>query len=568
MVSELRPQTFLEHFRVSRPGDRTFFYGLDDYRPFSTLFFHRPAPATPANLGDGPFSFPDVAIRDLQLTPTDRNQTFERQFRRAVFCICESNTRRISTFAIECRLCLRKLTLDSRIDHFLCCHGAFVKEALDLNFEVLDNDEEAFHGFFGKVEFSSLVSFPSKGFPSERRPKPTIPAPLVGPLADTPSLREWRWSVTHRGAPATALTALMNQRAPRAPDPVIDPDFEHTGGEAAFQMTAPILDQYKSRGAAERRKPQTQKNNIAPVRVNHAPAPAPAKQPPPRRELAEIMAAEAPKPKPKPPKYVAYLETIAEPIRNSVVSTLSMRFLRTFVEAQCLQIVRPALQTRRKQHQKKVREAKAARAREEEARRVSEMRQRRQLTIDRLSEEIAQPIVRAFIRAEIAAVFAEEAALVKDEAVVALEATVSETPVVVVSGLQGARQLSVQFLADQFPGYAFALDEDKSPKIRFRSNGSRIDALLYLTRREDVQHLIGQKTILIEHVAPKMTLGSEDELLASSLKSYTGQCLVMSPNARNVEDFVSARGRAAIVEMAPLCALEAFIGAGENGEVK
>jgi hypothetical protein len=195
------------------------------------------------------------------------------------------------------------------------------------------------------------------------------------------------------------------------------------------------------------------------------------------------------------------------------------------------------------------------------------MRQRRQRTIDRLSEDIAQPIMRAFIRAEIAAVFAEEAALVRDEGVVALDTGVSETPIVVVSGLQGARQLSVQFLADQFSGYTFAVDEDKSPKIRFRSNGSRIDALLYLTRREDVQHLIGQKTMVIEHVAPKMTVGSEDEFLASSLKSFTGQCVVMSPNARNVEDFVSVKGTAAVVEMAPMCAMERFLG-GDGGEVK
>jgi nitrogen fixation/metabolism regulation signal transduction histidine kinase len=65
--------------------------------------------------------------------------------------------------------------------------------------------------------------------------------------------------------------------------------------------------------------------------------------------------------KPKQPKYISYLESIAEPLRNDVVSALSAKFLQLSETIS-----------------KDMREVKAARAREEEAKRLSEMRQRRQ----------------------------------------------------------------------------------------------------------------------------------------------------------------------------------------------
>jgi hypothetical protein len=62
--------------------------------------------------------------------------------------------------------------------------------------------------------------------------------------------------------------------------------------------------------------------------------------------------------------------------------------------------------------------------------------------------------------------------------------------------------------------------------------------------------------------------GMEEELNGSSLKSFTGQSVVMSPNARNVEDFEGMRGRTAMIEMSPVCAMERFLGGCESGEVK
>jgi hypothetical protein len=274
-----------------------------------------------------------------------------------------------------------------------------------------------------------------------------------------------------------------------------------------------------------------------------------------------------PPPKPKPPKYVAFLDSIPTDLRDQVIAALSARFIRSFVENQTAVLIRPSLQTKKKQHQKRLRDERAQKARIEEKQRMTAMRQRRQVAIDRIADEVASPIIRSFIRAEIEAIFDEEAAIVRDEQVVSLDAKI--VPPVVLSGLSNRKHLNPIFLREVFSGFQFAVDDEGGPKIRFRYAGNRCDVLLYMASIQDVQRLVSQKSIAIDYVMVKLSVEAEDEA-AVGLQNYTGQGVLLYPNARNVEDFHEKKGRRGLIGMSPVFNIEGFLedGEGRENEVK
>lgn len=256
-------------------------------------------------------------------------------------------------------------------------------------------------------------------------------------------------------------------------------------------------------------------------------------------------------------KLVPYFDLIPTSIRSQIISNLAREFIKSYVSTTTFQIVKPLLQTKKKAHQKKMREEKAKKAKNEEKMRIAAMRQRKDNAIQKMSNDMVTPIIRSFIRSEIEDIFNQESKAIKEASqniskIEQNEEIVKAPPPVVLSGLMG-RTLNPNFLREKFANFNFQLDENNEPKIRFRINNQRCEALLYLATFRDFQALCSQSPMQIEYANVTLTPETEDN--STPYVSYAGQELMIIC-ASTLDNFEEDKGISSLVSMCPVMCLE------------
>jgi hypothetical protein len=523
-------------------------------------------------------------MTDIQICESPACTDYCFAFRKMLVCAVEAYTRRVSVMDFECMICHKKITADEKMDHILTCHSREFSEILQANLALLNDDAEDMTGFFGKLDFDGMIAMPKLGVGRVAKQGATIIAPPITTIEE-PEAKELEpvpdLYFRYKGTLSPCLGRFLKKNAPIPPIPHIE-SKGNLDVDAANSVVQGLWNAFRKSQSSVSTK-SLQPAAPPPLEKKELPrpqstAPIPDKPKPPPTIHSSLDSVESPtKPPParqKGRKGVTFLDTIPEQIRDQVIAMISTRMIRNFVDQQCGQIIRPVFTVRKKQYQKRVREQKLAKARLEEKQRITAMRERRQIAIKKFSEDVANPLIRAFVRAEITAILKDEAATVRDAVITDNIETRgngnTRLPPVIVSGLVNRKHLSPQFIQEHFGSYKFALDDDGSPRIRFRFNGNRFDVLLYLTSLHDVNHLVAQRSFQVDYSIARLSLDTEqeDESIGCEV-SYTGQNVNIVQSAKNLDDFSGKRGRSACDRMCPLICVDAVLDdLRDDGEVK
>ena len=552
-----RARFFLEGFRRRGDESRSFFYGLEEIEPFSSLlFYRRNEKGFEYALRESSFLFADdvdlglsVNLGDEKLGESGRLEMV-RDLKKAVFCAVEAHTRRVSVGKVQCCVCGKRVEVREKVAHFMERHCDFLMSEIEANVQVLDEDNlDDMSGFFGKLGFGALVTRPTKLYLPWRENGAYISAPAIREVAESVADACEDVTFTYGGFSVPPLNRFMrvHKRVPPRDDEALDFDINQRAAEqladGIFQSA--YVSGSKGVKAAERKTEE----------------PVPQTKPPWTDAELDVNTAEVTKtvhPVKHQPKYIPYLETVPERVRGEVVRGLVRKFVETFVLNQCTQITRPMIQNRKKQHQKQMKEEKLRKARDEERQRTIEMRKRRQAAIERMSTVITNATIHSYIRQELSEIFSEELTLRAAEADnEENQEEASNIPPVVVSGLYFQRHLNRANICELFGQYSFAVDDDGSPKIRYRRNGNRIDVLLYLSSLRDVNQLLAQKSMVIDYIPVHFSL--DDTPTDDTQTSFTGQEVRISATAKHLDPFDANLHRLDFGRACPVLALDTFL---------
>lgn len=656
----MNSQEFYKSFKHRKKDDHNFFYGLERNEPISSLLFYRNTIGTNVHQFDQDFTensfyFPDFPSNEIEIN--GGNPLYTKSIKDMIFSATELYFYRVSTYEFECSLCHHRCSYNDRINHMVSCHSKFLAENFEDNCAAIDDDDEFLNGLMLKLQFDSILTTPTKGYPPACQEACICAPPIFNKEADFDNEEEEletlntkkrhdynsKISIRVQGALNPVLTKFANNHQPLPPvsetevsqELLIDESQniddsqtqneldEITANTPPKQISAnipapsnlstpPYGKNIPQTNSPSKSSPQKQQNvqqqisssvqqtNTNPplniqtkaserhkipsppstsntsVKINSTeqpPSSSPIQAPTIPDGLFEQLSIKDPrKPTPpkKTPKYVPYIESIPSSIRSKIISNLARDFLKSYVSTTTLQIVKPLLQTKKKQHQKKMREEKAKRAKDEERMRLAAMRQRKDNAIQKISNDMVTPIIRSFIRSEIEKIFKEESIAIKESLANTPKNDqndeVIKTPQpVVLSGLTNRRHLSVQFLREKFAQFKFQLDENNEPKIRFRVNANRVEVLLYLANASDVNAICSQSPMQIEYV--NVTLAPETEDNSTVLQSYAQQELTIIPATRHLENFAEDKGRSGFVSMCPVMCLETVTNI-DDGEIQ
>ncbi|OHT17440.1 hypothetical protein TRFO_12405 [Tritrichomonas foetus] len=698
----MNSQEFYDAFRKRKQDPHDFFYGLERNEPISSLLFYRQQ-SDPNNrefeheFTENTLYFPDFSCNDIEINGIGNNQKYTKSVRQMIFCAAEQHFSRISTYEFECSLCHQRCSINEKINHIISAHSKYISELFELNCTAIDQDNDFLNGFMTKLQFDSILSTPTIGYPPARNDACICAPPIFNPEflhddSDSTSnsgQNEPKVSVRVQGALNPILTKFVSSHIPRPPTQdnqivmdtnsifdalsldsasVIDrslvestnnqqngqsnnanssnvgnnstangmnsnpsailnihnqPGAQNIGiqrSQAAFygnQNNNPAVSsginlaetaigkqaqyfpafndysQQMSKNNSEQQNPNQASNshqnqnsnqhqnshqnthqhppkpNSTPTRASHEKGSSnhsgnsqqTSNIPSIPEEILSFEDKDVRKPTPpkKIPKYVPYLESIPKEIRSIIISNLAKYFMRNYASSSCRQIVKPVLQTKKKQHQKKVREEKAQKAKNEEKMRLAAKRQRKESAIQKMSNDMVTPILRSFIRSEIEMIFKQEETAIKEskpaiEKIEQAEEIHKAPPPVVLSGLTNRRHLDIQFLRDLFANYNFQLDEYGEPKIRFRFNGNRCEVLLYFATVQDVLMIVSQSPMNIEFVT--VTLTPELEDAHQQLVSYAGQEVKIIPSSKYLDNFYEEKGQNGFISMCPVMCLD------------
>ena len=271
------------------------------------------------------------------------------------------------------------------------------------------------------------------------------------------------------------------------------------------------------------------------------------------------------KPKTARPKYISYIETIPEQYRNIIFSNISSQLINGIVKNLCPQLVRPILQKRKKEYEKKIKEERLQKQRDEERQKLEAMRKRKEIAIQNTSKNLVKSIIRSFIHSEIFSIFQEEIEKVKEETIpktIKIDENKAPPPVVL-TGLFSRKHLNPTFLKGLFSGYNFVLDEKREPKILFRYNGNRYDALLYFSTNKDVMNALSRNPIQVDYTTAQIYL--ENDEIPNTITLFNNQKVLLS-NSRNSEGIISEHGKSDYISMSPVSCLESFCAQEEEEE--
>ncbi|OHT16449.1 hypothetical protein TRFO_02713 [Tritrichomonas foetus] len=588
-------QTFLEEFKKRNPTTNPFYYGFGRRQPLSPFLFRVPTTPKPEIFNGYWYYSPENYSSELlnkfnikgdRLIPINKT-AFVTLLKTAV----ELFIMRISPTQYKCTVCNHCSSQVEIFDHIVENHSSEITKYLEPHMNYIDDDTEYMTGMLTKLQFDSQISLPDcsplkkqqfgLGFaapvidfgsdddyddmydyeednsPISFPPNPTHQTPSVSQEASHTKKMPDR--ITFKDEVKAPFSVFMKKHPQNLPYITlfeIDPPSKLDNMPSPATLFMPFLDFYLK--GPTKVAPKT--NNLH-LFDNFE-----------EDENNKQNNNKNSKRKSKQPEFVPFIQSIPENLRSVVISNIAKSLIKSYIINRCNQIIGPLLQQKKKILQKKLRDEKLTRARNEERQRLQAMRERRKARIDSLSGLVTEPIIRSFIRNEIATIYEEErqnhvnflesnndelnglsnhlSNLVSNNNVSSNGLLVNSIPVVV-SGLAYRRQLCAQFLIDTFGNLNFVLDDNLQPKVRFRLKGNRIEALLYLASQNDINKALSMNPMIVDSCTLKLSVEEENE---SQLTLFTQQEINFIPimnSIKNVDKITTNGGQMVIKEMMP-----------------
>jgi hypothetical protein len=429
--------------------------------------------------------------------------------------------------------------------------------------EYIAEDDDYMIGMVTKMSFDKLIRLPLKAFPNRDLYRSTcrIKAPILGFVSseysdqeETPSDEsdlphsgdiQLKPMLTFNSTPIPVLSCFCRNLLAEADDfgceeedyfcPEDTRIYGPIRSDMIEEVLAPVYASYK--------KPKTR--------------PSP-------EELESLMDEDEPTPKQRRkargPQFVPFIETIPSEIRDFVIKSVANSFVVSFATQNCAGIVGPLVNQKKKQMQRKLKEAKAHRARIEEKQKMDAMRERRIRKINDLADVTSGQFVRGFIVGEIGKIYKDlevEFAKETESAETGDDSGCEPVPIAANGFVYGKRPINQKKIVDAFNGLRFSMDENGEPKIRYRFVGNRIEVLLFFATKEDARRALLQGTIQIDGYTT-VQLSAADNLEHQVMESYTGQRILFVGMPKNMETLCISKGIMGLLDMCPIADLSGF----------
>lgn len=595
-------QAFLEELRSYDSNENTFVYGfgrVEPRNPFlfrvsvsprTDLFHMSYFPQFDKFFPLAPFGM--FGLKESPLIPVTLITMY--------FCAAEQHVDRISATTYECDICGFQGKQQIVIDHMVDMHAEDLSKELKNHEKYLNDDTEFLTGMFTKLQFDLVIKHPKKEYQLTRIRNQcgvNICAPIIEQYDEYDSSDDYNSSdefadqesyppivedtptivniETHNSTKEEVMQVDQPKNLPSQSvnlAPQLEEKFQVTFN---YKFSPPLTKylsdhitsarnkKYMIRQSVQRLQSMEQCNHanklLADIfdlygkksTTNQQISPAKLLDEFPEEEDQSQKKKQKAKPKPVEPENIPYINSIPESIRDEVMKQIVKDYIAKFVINSCPQIIKPLLSNKRKKHLKRLREEKLIKARNEQEQKLSAMRKRKQEKIEQMSSLMVEPLIKRFLRKEIAHIFIEEEKIYtanqkQNEDIIQKEASNDTPHPVSVSGLS-QRQLNRKYLIDAFGGYNLAIDENGEPKIRFRYNGNMIEAILFFATYDDVRKALASSPYHLDYALVTLTLLNNDKV--DSVSMYTGQPLFLSPTTKNIEQIYEENGKNCIVRI-------------------
>lgn len=460
----ISPQIFLEDFKKRDLKTNPFFYGFGRYHPVNPFLFKAPKNPTTELFCHQWWNFPENSqisspiMNSLSFKNESSDNFNKNEYFTMFSCAAEIYSMKISPSQSKCTICNFSGSQDKVLNHIIENHSEEISKFLEPHSEYIDDDTEYMTGMLTKLQFDSEITIPKKF----QNKKQQFGLSFTAPVIDTgesdnsymydddeddyeedepPSNQNNQSSVSSRQKQSLSTSSTSNittntsftsnglfqdtnSRSPtilykgqknapfthfvqKHPQNVSSRftteetlDMDQTPPPATLFM--PFLDFY-FKSPANTNPKQNNLNLLDSLDLNDYQIPDSN-----NNNNNNNNSNEGNKRKSKQPEMIPYIETIPSSIRSTIISNLAKKFINEWASSQCLQIVKPLFQAKKKLRQKKLRDEKLTKARNEERQKIQAMRERRKIRIDAMSKLVAEPIIRSFMKKEIEEISNEE----------------------------------------------------------------------------------------------------------------------------------------------------------------
>ena len=515
----------------------------------------------------------------------------------------EAHVKRISVKKYKCTICGYESTRSNVIDHIISQHSDKIRTFLEPHLPYINKDDKPFSGLFTKCQFEALITPPSKPYQMNRGQGGNICAPIItdhdeydecesqneksdtestvgqkyiDPLTQPEQYRVHyedgfiapltKFARDHRPMPIESEEEDGNEENAKLESITEDFDRKEIILESVNAFYMPVSEQQQSlllqqklqqkqetqekqQAATVQATPKKQQQNAVNKQIEDTMKALELAEK--KSEIEEKMKKEAKEP-PKP-KYIPYINTIPTNIIDDVLKIIADKFIGDYVEPNTLVISKQQLTAAKKAHSKKMKDEKLARQKAKEKKRIEEMKERRAETIKKVTQQIATPLLRSFVRQEINEIFGEEMkAAAKAKEVPKCKATSGGllSPVVV-TGLTSPKHLSLHFLYELFSNLNFVY-EDKKPMIRFRVRNQMYEVLLFLANEQEIMKAEAMSPLQVGMSTAEIKMDKEVTLDGTWL-TCTGQKIIEFTLSKNMEGIHKNGGLLLLEQMSPMC---------------
>ena len=217
-------------------------------------------------------------------------------------------------------------------------------------------------------------------------------------------------------------------------------------------------------------------------------------------------------------KKVSFIETLPFHLKDQIIHSVADQLIKNFIKSTINGISDKTIQEKKKEQKLE----KAQKIKEEERLKALAFKQRRMDTIQLLTKNISNSLIRSFIHSEINLIFNEEKKTLCKSINIPNQG--KNLPALVINSNFLYDQYFLKQVLNHFIlNFNFVLDDDGSPKIRFRYNFDSFEALLYLSSLDDLKKLIDQSPIYIDSRQIHLSLNNLDQNYGEIVKIYTNQ---------------------------------------------
>ena len=477
----------------------------------------------------------------------------------------------------ECTICHQKITKEEGIDHICDLHPTELADMIQLHTDLISEETDGLNNMVTKLEFDANAIQPESEFPTIRQKGCNISAPYLQPLSDFEEMEEEdaldanvpidlsKLDMTGYKFPndiplSPAISKLMRDTNHSDFHHIMAADELHNSTqnrdiETAETLLAPLFDfistpfktvKENEKDQQNANSSQNKQNNQTSKGSQQKDAQTPSK--PVKQtideltpdEIEEFTNIDTPKKKgkPKKPKTIPYSQTIPADIIDEAIAGVAQQLITNYVDSNTIQIIKPHLNTKKKEIQKKLKEEKEAKKKAEDMKRRIEYKQKRSVTIEKISHLISKPLLRGFMKAEISSILEDEKRLIlleeqelekKEE-----QKAGNAPPPILISGLYSYNFNNLSNIKKLFKNCTFATDERGEPKILFRYNANRFDVLVYLQSMSEVKYIASQSQVYIDGHLVSLSIEQSPPDPGNVVQSITGQQMILI-NSTNVD---------------------------------